>query len=71
MNTPADRDATMRDIANRVSVLADGTPLDVTVGGLLTFICAQCDHAKNPEFNRYTAGKLRQVADFLDPKATP
>lgn len=68
MTDTTDRDAIMRDLANRVSVMTGGTPLDVTVGGLLTFICAQCDHAKNPEFNRYTAGKLRQVADFLDPK---
>ena len=68
MTDTTDRDAIMRDLANRVSVLADGTPLDVTVGGLLTFICAQCDHANNPEFNRYAAEKMRQVADFLNPK---
>lgn len=68
MSTP-DRDAIMRDLAHRVSTLANGTPLDLTVGGVVLFVVAQCDLADDPELNKYTARKLRAVADLLDPPA--
>lgn len=60
-----DRDATMRNMAHRISILAQGTPMDLTVGGVVLFLIAQCDHAQDPAFDKYVAGKLRQVADLL------
>lgn len=39
--------------------------MDLTVGGVVLFLIAQCDHAQDPAFDKYVAGKLRQVADFL------
>lgn len=69
MSTPEQeqRDATMRDLAHKFSVTALGTPLDVTVGGVVLFIVAQCEHVKDPEFDKYVAAKLRAVADVLTP----
>ena len=70
MSTPEQeqRDESMRDLAHRVSVLANGTPLDVTVGGVVLFLVAQCENVKDPEFDKYVAEKLRAVADVLSPK---
>ena len=65
--SPEERDQTMRDMAHRVSILANGTPLDVTVGGVVLFIVAQCEQVKDPEFDKYVAAKLRAVADVLTP----
>lgn len=65
--SPEERDQTMRDMAHRVSILALGTPLDVTVGGVVLFIVAQCEQVKDPEFDKYVAAKLRAVADVLTP----
>ena len=66
--SPEERDATTRDIAHRVSVLANRTPIDVTVGGVVLFLVAQCENVKDPEFDKYVTEKLRAVADFVDPK---
>ena len=63
-----DRDATMRDMAHHISVLAQGTPMDLTVGGVVLFLIAQCDHAQDTAFDKYVAGKLRAVAHVLEDK---
>ena len=65
--TPAERDAAMRDIAHRISVLTDGTPIDITVGGCLVMITAQLDRAKNLALDKYVADKFRQIANLIDP----
>ena len=67
----ADRDATMRDMAHRISVLANGTPMDLTVGGVVLFLVAQCDNANDPAFDKYVAAKLRAVADVLSKAERP
>jgi hypothetical protein len=67
MSTP-DRDQTMRDLARVFSEVSSGQPLDLTVGGVVLFLVAQCEHAGDPELDKYVADKLRQVADVLVPK---
>ena len=67
--SPEERDQTMRDMAHRISVLANGTPMDLTVGGVVLFLVAQCDHADDRAFDKYVADKLRAVADLLDQKS--
>ena len=70
MSTPEQeqRDESLRDLAFKFSELASGKPLDLTVGGVVLFVVAQCDHIGDPALDKYTAEKLRAVADFLDPK---
>lgn len=63
-----DRDTTMRNLAHEMSVVANGTPMDLTVGGVVLFIVAQCDQAQDREFDKYVAAKLRAVADLLEDK---
>ena len=64
MSTPEQeqRDATMRDLAFKFSELANGQPLDLTVGGVVLFIVAQCDHISDPALDKYTAEKLLKSA---------
>lgn len=65
-NTP-ERDAALRDLAGRFSIVAGGQPLGISVGAAALFVVAQADLAANPAFSDYAAKKLRQVADLLDP----
>ena len=67
--SPEERDQTMRDMAHRISVLANGTPMDLTVGGVVLCLVAQCDHADDRAFDKYVADKLRAVAASLDQKS--
>lgn len=66
--SPEQRDTIMRDLAHEFSKQATGQPLDLTVGGMVLFVVAQCEHFNDPTLNKYVADKLRQVAGFLDPK---
>ena len=62
-----DRDQTMRELARVFSEVASGQPIDLSVGGVVLFLVAQCEHAKDPELDKYVADKLRAVADVLNP----
>lgn len=65
--TPDERDAAMREIAGKISVLALGLPVEAAVGGAALFIVAQCELLDDPRFTSMCADKLRTVADLLDP----
>lgn len=62
-----ERDAALRDLAGRFSIVAGGQPIGISVGAAALFVVAQVEIAANPEFTKHTAQKLRQVAELLDP----
>ena len=64
-----ERDERLRDIAGRVSETVSGLPFDLAVGGVLTFLCVQCD-LLGDKASEYAARKLREIADVLDGGAT-
>lgn len=61
------RDAALRDLAGRFSIVAGGQPVGISVGAAALFVVAQVEMAGDAAFAKHTAQKLRQVADLLAP----
>ena len=62
-----ERDAALRNLAGRFSIVAGGQPVGISVGAAALFVVAQVEMAGDAAFAKHTALKLRQVADLLAP----
>ena len=66
-----ERDAALRDLAGRFSIVAGGQPIGISVGAAALFVVAQVEIAGDAAFAKAAAQKLRQTAALLDPRAEP
>lgn len=66
-NTP-ERDDAIRTLSAQLTNTAAGHPMDITAAAAALVVALLSDQAKDPDFDRYCADKLRKVANVLDPQ---
>lgn len=63
------KDEELRHGAYRISVFMEGTDFCMATGQWLVWLTTQLDMAARPELDKWTADKLRQIADVIESRA--